>query len=390
MVNHPSTRRLGERRSTAGSMRGILRWPTALAILVITVTAILVGCTGSPGGDSATLPSSIAVADQAARSDALLAQQLTADQPGCSAAVAIDGRVVWAGARGLANLADGTPLTTITRFDIASVAKQFTATAVLLLSFDGLLQLSDPVSKYLRGLPGWAQRVTVDQLIHHTSGIPDYVDLLLAKRIFLAQPTTQQDALDAIAGVTELSAEPGTEFGYSNSNYVLLAEVVAVAAGRSLPDVLTDRVFTPLGLNMVMSPNLTGPDVATGHWTINGTITPMQARWEQLGDGSIFSTPTELVKWADNYATGQLGGPRLLAAITAGAVRDEQAPGVRYGAGVLVTPEGAISHAGGWAGHMSFLTISPDRHTAVAAACNSESGIDFEQVFGGIQAIWFE
>lgn len=214
--------------------------------------------------------------------------------------------------------------------------------------------------------------------------------LLLEERIFLAQPTTQQDALDALAGVTELPVEPGTEFDYSNSNYVLLAEIVAVAAGRSLPDVLTDRVFTPLGLHLVMSPNLKGPDVATGYWTINGTITPMEAHWEQLGDGSIFSTPTELVSWADNYRTGQLGGPRLLAAVTAGAAPDERMPGVRYGAGVLITPDGAIFHPGKWAGNMSFLTISPDRRTAVAGSCNAEDGIDFEGVFGGIQAIWFE
>jgi len=390
MFNHPPTRILDERRSPAGIIRHSRRWSTALAILAMTATAALAGCTGSPGGDSATQPSSIAVADRSARSDALLVEQLTADQPGCSAAVAIDGRVVWAGARGLANLADRTPLTTVTKFDIASVSKQFTATAVLLLSFDGLLRLSDPVSNYVRGLPGWAQRVTVDQLIHHTSGIPDYVQLLLEKRIFLAQPTTQQDALDAIAGVTELPVEPGTEFDYSNSNYVLLAEIVAVAAGRSLPDVLTDRVFSQLGLDMVMSPNLTGPDVATGYWTINGTITPMVARWAQLGDGSIFSTPTELVKWADNYVTGQLGGPQLLAAITAGAVRDEQMPGAQYGAGIVITPEGAIFHPGKWAGNMSFLTISADRRTAVAGSCNAEDGIDVEGVFGGIQAIWFE
>ena len=89
--------------------------------------------------------------DRAARSDAVLAA-VPADGPGCSAAAAMQGRVVWANARGLADVASGTPLTTATRFDIASVSKQFTATAVLLLSFDGALALTDPLSKHVAGV----------------------------------------------------------------------------------------------------------------------------------------------------------------------------------------------------------------------------------------------
>ena len=87
------------------------------------------------------------------RSDAVLAA-VPADGPECSAATAVEGRVAWANARGLANVTSGTPLTTATRFDIASVSKQFTATAVLLLSFDGPLALTDPLSKHVSGLPG--------------------------------------------------------------------------------------------------------------------------------------------------------------------------------------------------------------------------------------------
>jgi CubicO group peptidase (beta-lactamase class C family) len=96
-----------------------------------------------------------------------------------------------------------------------------------------------------------------------------------------------------------------------------------------------------------------------------------------------------LVRWADNYRTGQLGGPRLLEALTAGAVPDERVPGAQYGGGLHITPDGAIGHGGHWAGNISFLTISPDRRTAVAGSCNAEDGIDFEKVLPGIQGIWF-
>jgi len=305
--------------------------------------------------------------------------------------VAIDGQVVWSGARGSANIDQKTPLTTATRFDIASVSKQFTATAILLLSFDGALSLRDPVSRYVPGLPAWGDHVSIDQLIHHTSGIPDYIQHFTAAGISYDTPTTQQDAIRAIAGMTDLNATPGETFEYSNSNYVLLADVAAAASGTPLPDLLKQRVFDPLGLDMVLHPTLQAPDVATGYWTVNGALVPEAMRWTQLGDGSIYTTPSELARWADNYRTGRLGGPTLLAAVTASAVpKDTQPNPVRYGAGIDVFPDGAFGHLGGWAGYSSFMTTAIDRHTTVAASCNSDNAFDSPTGLVGLQAIWYD
>ena len=141
-----------------------MRWAAAIAAV-----ALLGGCTAtapassgsaaSQGSGPGSFPASSAAvstgsADRAGRSDAVLASTLAQDAPGCSAAAAVDGEIVWAGARGLANLADRTPLTIETRFDIGSVSKQFTATAVLLLSLEGALNVHDPISTYVPGLPG--------------------------------------------------------------------------------------------------------------------------------------------------------------------------------------------------------------------------------------------
>ena len=371
----------------------------AAMVSVTVLTILLVGCTGGdrPGPSTAASESASAVAarsapeDRAARSDELLSSTLDAGQPGCSAAAAVDGEVVWAGARGLANLEQGTPLTTGTRFDIASVSKQFTATAILLLSLDGTLSLQDPVSRYLPGLPGWADRVTIDQLIHHTSGIPDYLDEFTQAGITYDEPTTQQDALDALATIGELPTAPGTEFDYSNSNYLLLAEIAVTASGTALPELLQDRVFGPRGLDMVMQPGLQGPDVATGYWTINGAPAPLVVRWTQIGDGSIYTTPIQLVRWADNYRTGQLGGPELLDAATADAVQTGTEPGRgRYGAGIDITPDGALGHPGQWAGFVTFMTTSNDRHTTVAASCNNQDLTDWPTLAGRLQSIWYD
>ena len=272
------------------------------------------------------------------------------------------------------------------------MSKQFTATAILLLSFDGALTLQDPVSQYVPGLPAWADQVTLDQLIHHTSGIPDYDQQFTTSGISYQTPTTQQDAIRAIAGMTELNAPPGATFEYSNSNYVLLAEVAA-ASGTSLPDLLRRRVFDPLGLNMQLHPALQAPDVATGYWTINGTLTPEVVRWMQVGDGSIYTTPSELVRWADNYRTGRLGGPELLAAVTADPFPEgtkAQPNPMRYGAGIDITPDGAFGHTGGWAGYSSFMTTATDHHTTIAASCNSDNALNSSTGPGGLQTIWYD
>src|SRR4051794_11609636 len=166
---------------------------------------------------------------------------------------------MWAGSRGLADLETGRALNRTTTLDIASVSKQFTAAAVLLLEQDGRLSLADHLSDWLTGLPAWSQEVTLTELMHHTSGIPDYTHLLLNAGAELTDRTTQQDAVDAIAEA-DLDFPPGSRFAYSNSNYVLLAEVVQRAARTSLPEFLTARIFTPARLSMVLDPFGASPD----------------------------------------------------------------------------------------------------------------------------------
>jgi len=376
---------------------GVRRRPrVAMRLSVLVAVAVCAAaCTG--GGDpvsstssSAAVVSSGSPGDRAARSDAVLAA-VPADGPGCSAAAAMQGRVVWASARGLADVASGTPLTTATRFDIASVSKQFTATAVLLLSFDGALTLTDPLSKHVSGLPGWADRVSIDQLIHHTSGIPDYELLLTQRGLPVTTPTTQQDALDALAGVTDLKFEPGSTYEYSNSNYLLLAEVVKAASGQPLPQFLAGRVFGPLNLDIAVVPGDRPADVAVGYQQLNQQLTPIDPQWQQVGDGAVITTPTELARWADNYRTGQVGGRRLVTAVTDGSVAtssDPQAP--RYGAGIFLLPDGSLGHHGGWGGHLALMTISADRQTTLAVSCNRDDaqGTWWQNLLGGLHDIW--
>ncbi|WIM96701.1 serine hydrolase domain-containing protein [Actinoplanes oblitus] len=349
----------------------------------------MVGILGAGGCEttstSEAAPATSTAADRPGQSDRLLAQALKADQPGCSAAVGSDGTVVWSGARGVADIATGRPLTTTSVFDIASVSKQFTATAVLLLAGAGELALTDPVSKYVPGLPEWARTVTVDHLLHHTSGIADYTHLLTAAGHALTEPATQRQALDAIAGAPRPS--PGA-FAYSNSNYVLLAEVVAAASGQPLPQFLQARVFRPLRLAMTLAPAAHGPQTAVPYTMLpDRTWQPAGSAWTQIGDGSIQTTPSELVRWADNYRTAAVGGDALRRARLDRAVPTGLPDGSKYGAGITVHPDGTLSHEGGWAGYATLFGITADRHTAIAVSCNAAEA-DIAAVATGLRDIW--
>lgn len=328
-----------------------------------------------------------ATADQAARSLEVLDRVIEKNKPGCSAAVGIAGKVVWSGARGVADLGSGTEITTDTAFDIASVSKQFTATAALLLAGAGKLSLDASLAEYVPGLPGWSRTVTITELIHQTSGIPDYVGLLYEAGYQDGDRTTNADALKALAQVRDLEFESGTRWNYSNSNYLLLGAVVEAVSGESLADFLNAEVFTPLGLDMVLDPARPVPTLALSYMKDGGNDAVAPSAWEQTGDGSIQTTPSQLVIWADNYRTGAVGGPELLAAQVDGAVETGSETGERYGAGIFVGTDGTLEHDGSWAGFLTDFAVSADRTHSVAVSCNTDDQ-DPTAIAGEIAEIW--
>jgi len=356
-------------------MRGLL---PLLAVILLPAA-----CGGPPEGNSGA---DEVTSDRAIRSQAVL-NAIDPEGPGCSAAVGNDGTVVWAGVRGIANLATGTPITTDTVFDIASVSKQFTATAILLLVQEGRLGLDDRLSDHVPGLPGWAATVTVGQLMHQTSGIPDYTGLLEEQGFEDSDHTTQADALKALAAVPTLEFEPATQFEYSNSNYILLAEIVQDVSGTPLPKFLAANIFGPLGLAMVADPTETVPNRALSYQKDGGHYAVADSWWEQVGDGSIQTTPSQLVRWADDYRTGKVGGPGLLEAQLAGAVETGPGDDGRYGAGIFVLGDGMLEHSGGWGGFVSEFVVSADRRTAVAVSCNADDQ-DPDTLVSALATIW--
>ena len=155
------------------------------------------------------------------------------------------------------------PITADTGFDAGSVSKQFTATAVLLLQQDGKLSVDDRLSRHVDGLPAWSDQVTLAQLMHHVSGIPETEDILLNKG-FQPQDRVKRATLrKAITDVERLDFQPGERWAYNNPNYFLLAEVVERRSGQPLGGYLKTRIFEPLHLKMSVGYDSPVPGKAT-------------------------------------------------------------------------------------------------------------------------------
>jgi CubicO group peptidase (beta-lactamase class C family) len=363
--------------------------PWRLAPVALLLAAVLGGCAAGPG--ATRLPPSIAPAEaraqalldeKVARSDALMAELVRPNRPGCSAAVGHKGEVIWAGAAGLADLAHKIPVTIETRFDIASVSKQFTATAILMLQREGKLKVSDPIARYVSGLPAWGASVTLDQLIHHTSRIPDYWVELDEIGIGFSDPADQAMTLDAIR--REMRLEPGSGFLYSNSNYVLLAEVVRKVSGQTLPEFLKTRIFDVLGLDMVLKPTAVADDIALSydddlHLQIGG--------WTSYGHTGIITTASELVRWGDQYRglRDDTDSEFIQDDFFDGAV--DEAEGELYAAAMDIEVDGDLNHTGRMGGYISDFTVSEDRLTVIAVLCNGHTSPRFP-IAKGLWQIW--
>lgn len=349
---------------------------TLTRAVCLTAMLLVGGCNQThetPASGTSTATTAAVTGAQAGDSQNVLDSAVKADGPGCSAAVGIEGRVAWSGVAGLANLGNKAKVTADSVFDIASVSKQFTATSILLLVQAGKLTLDDPLSKHINEMPPWAANVSLAQLMHHTSGIPEYTGLLQEQGLNFSDRTTEAQALQALVAVPELAFKPGSRYEYVNSNYLLLGEIVHRVSGRSLAEFLGTEIFRPLGLTMVLDPVAAIPNKATGYTKGDNDYQVADYKWEQVGDRGIQTTMSQLVRWADNYRTGKVGGPKLLEAQLAGAVETDPGGGDRYGAGIQSLANGMLDHPGTWAGFLTSFRISSDRRTAIAVSCNVDN-----------------
>lgn len=308
------------------------------------------------------------------RIDALMSDY-AGDVPGAALLVVRNGEPVVRKGYGLADLDARTPITPATNFRLASVSKQFTAAAVLLLAGRGALSLDDPVRKWLPSLPPAADGITLHHLLTHTSGLVDYEDVMPEH---VERQLRDADVLRLLEAQDRLYFAPGTAYRYSNSGYALLALVVEKASGMDYAGFLREHIFRPLGMDDTVAFEdgiSTVAHRAYGHSLVDGAWvrTDQSSTSAVLGDGGIYSSIDDLAKWDAALHEGRLLDAAAWArAFTAHTATDEtDVDG--YGYGWRIHDDGGrrlLWHSGETIGFRNVLLRWPDHGLTVVLLTN--------------------
>ena len=307
-----------------------------------------------------------------------LMQRYADGSPGASLLVIRDGKAVVRRAYGMADLEKKIAATPQTNYRLASVTKQFTATAILLLYQDSKLSLDDRIKRWLPSLPAALDSVTIRQLLTHTSGIIDYEDVI-------PPGTTAQlhdaDVLRLLESQDSTYFKPGTKYQYSNSGYALLALIVERVSEKSFAAFLHDRIFAPLGMNhtvafedgvSTVSNRAFGYTMKDSAWTRKDQSTTSAV----LGDGGIYSSIDDLVRWdAALYDSRLLSDASRKLAFSPQTPTDK--PDVSYGFGWRITGE-TLWHSGETSGFRNVIVRYPARHLTVVILRNRDDPQPYE------------
>lgn len=313
--------------------------------------------------------------------DSMLAEYARPGHPGAVVLV-VNGDEVMMKSYGLAEVETARPVTPGTNFRLASLSKQFTATAIMLLVADGKLRYDDPLAAVLPGLPTWTSRVTVRQLLHHTSGLPDY-------ETFVPDTQTAQvhdaDVPRLIAQASGPKFAAGTKYDYSNTGYALLALIVERASGKRFADFLRDRIFTPLGMTTTVAHEegrSTVAERAFGYTLTDSGIrrTDQSNTSAVLGDGGVYTNVTELLKWERALSSHTLvSRAEQELAWTAGTLVGGGS--AEYGFGWFVNDDRGqkrLRHHGESRGFTNAILRYPERRLTVVVLTNRTGGAPWD------------
>jgi CubicO group peptidase (beta-lactamase class C family) len=292
-------------------------------------------------------------------------------------AVLQDGHTTFARGYGSANLDYQVPITPRTVFYLASVSKQFTAAAVALAAEQGYLSLDDDVRKWFPELPDYGATIRVRQLVHHTSGLRDYLGLMSLAGMPYGNSWSDDEILDLIARQRGLNFSPGTEYLYSNSGYFLMAELVGRATGRSLREYTTAEMFEPLGMASTWfhddaSQVVRNRAVAYGPLSGGGYRMTHLFNFDKVGSGGLYSTLEDLALWDANFQESRIGGPAFLSTLHAPGVLSS-GDTLDYAFGLRVDEYRGlptVEHGGSMMGFRTFYLRFPGERTSLVTLCN--------------------
>ena len=307
--------------------------------------------------------------------DAIFAPWDKPGSPGAALAVLHGGKTVYERGYGRANLEHDIPITPETVFYVGSVSKQFAAAAISLLARQGKLGLDDHVRKYVPELPAYADAITIRQLIHHTSGLRDYLGL---RSLAGEAPDGVFGDADVLALITKqkaLNFSPGSEHLYSNSGYFLLSVIVKRVAGKTLRQFTAENIFEPLGMTSAQFRDDHARLIqkrADGYAPAAGGFRLFNPNFDVVGAGGVFMSVRDFLAWDENFYQPKVGDQDWIAALQTPGKLNHGA-NLTYAFGLTVRSYRSVrlvEHAGAYGGFRAYAVRFPEHHLSVVCFTN--------------------
>ena len=308
--------------------------------------------------------------------DAVFENYKSPNTPGCTIALVKDGKVIYEKGYGMSNLEYGIPITPTSIFHVASISKQFTAAAIIMLSLEGKLSLNEDIRKYLPEVPDFGHVITFNHLIHHTSGMRDQWDLQELAGWRDGDLITEDDVLEMLHRQVALNFIPGSEYYYCNTSYTILGVAVKRITGVSLRQYNDSVFFKPLGMlnthfhsdHSEITPNRTSAyqQDEQGNWKIYIPV------FDNYGATSLFTTVEDLSKWDENFYSKRIGGPAFISAMLENGILNNGTKQA-YAGGISTESYKGLKteqHSGADAGYRSNFIRFPDQHFSVILLAN--------------------
>ena len=352
---------------------------TGFVASIMIFTTLLIGC-GSESTTQATEQSELnnLSASQSKEIDKLFANYDDINAPGAAIAVLKDGEIVFKKGYGSANLEYDIPVTSSTVFHVASVSKQFTVFAILLLAEEGKLSFDDDIRTYVPEVPDFGETITLRHLASHTSGLRDQWNLLVMAGWRFDDVITTEHVLKLVANQKELNFSPGEEYLYSNTGFTLMAEVVARVSGQSFAEFTQENMFTPLNMSNTLFYDDHQRIVKNRAYSYSNTDNGFQKSvlsYANAGATSLFTTVEDISLWAQNFAEPKVGTKAIIEQMnTLAKLNNGDTFGGAYGQ-FISQHKGIeyIQHGGADAGYRTFFARFPEHNLAVSVFNNASN-----------------
>ncbi len=321
-----------------------------------------------------TLSLSAAADDKTEKVDKLFEKWDSTASPGVSMAIIHNGEIIYERGYGMANLEHGVPITPETVFRIGSTSKQFTAACIAILSLHGKLSLDDDIRKYIPELPDYDKPITVRHLVHHISGIRDYLGLAYLSGKSGDDFYTAEETVAMVARQKGLNFVPGDEHLYSNSGYFLLGVIVSRVSGKSLNAFAQEHIFKPLGMKNTHYHDDYRKIVkkrADGHIKTKDGFKILNTTLNHVGDGGVFTTVEDLYLWDQAFYNDKLGKELMDQVHQTGVLNNGKK--LKYAFGLNVGQYNGlklVAHGGAFVGFRADLIRFPEEKFTVICLAN--------------------